>query len=153
MRRAILSLVVASAFSVPLWMSPVARAHVPVQPGVVYGPDGYVTGEAWRAYPPGSVWQGYSPGTAWSGYAPPVTPGTIYRPPVTATAPPGPVTVYPPATAYAPATLNPRWVYTQPGGTVTARPATSRRTVAPAYYREFGTGRNIFMHKPWLPNQ
>lgn len=140
MRRTTLSLVVASilgcfSLSAPAW------AQAPGQPGVVYGPDGYVPGEAWRYYPPGSVWQGYSPGTPWRGYAPPAAPpaGTVYQPPVATTTPPVAV----------PGLVYPQVRYVPQTRAVT----TSRRTVQPAYYREFGTGRNIFMHKPWLPNQ
>ncbi|MFO0890748.1 MAG: hypothetical protein U0790_16585 [Isosphaeraceae bacterium] len=152
MRTTILSLVIASTIGTLSFLAPSVHAQVPAQPGAVYGPEGYVSGEAWRVYPPGSVWQGYAPGTAWRGYAPPavtaVPPapaGVIYPPPAFATVP-APVaagTVYQPATVYTPL------VRTVPSQPVRA----TQRAVAPAYYREFGTGRNVFMHKPWLPNQ
>jgi len=109
----------------------------------------YPQGTAWGSYPPaaawggyspassppptGTAWRGYNPGTAWGGYTPTpsVTPGVIAggyaRPSQTA-----------PAVRYAPA---PR-----------VATSTSSRT-SPAHYREFGSGRNVFLHKPWLPNQ
>jgi len=147
MRKTILSLVIASTVGAFISsFAPTARAQVPGQPGAGYGPGGYAPGQAWRYYPPGTIWEGYSPGTAWRGYAPPVV-TTTPRP----TPPVGTVYVSPTQPAQ-------RYIYPQvtyvPQGTVAARPSTSSRlAVPPAYYREFGTGRNVFMHKPWLPNQ
>ncbi len=45
----------------------------------------------------------------------------------------------------------PATVYRPPS--VAARPTRAAKDFKPAHYREFGTGRNVFMHKPWLPNQ
>jgi len=159
MRRAILSLVVAAGTGLlaqPQRAS--AQVYVPPNQGG-YAPPGYTTGEAWRGYAPVSPWQNYWPGTSWSGYAPPVVttapqPATTYVP----TVPPAVVTTPPAATTTAPPRATIRY-YSQgyANGPYAQAPATpgraTRLATPPAFYREFGSGRNLFLHKPWLPNQ
>ncbi len=92
-----------------------------------YAPNGYVT--IAPAPRPNAAWSGYAPATAWQGYQP----GAAWQ-------------------GYAPGRVVTGYA-TAPGRTtVTPRSATTTR-FTPSTYREFGTGRNVFMHKPWLPGQ
>ncbi|WP_435016515.1 hypothetical protein TA3x_004082 [Tundrisphaera sp. TA3] len=100
----------------------------------------------------GSGWQGYAPGYTWGTYAAPnytvVTPAPAPRPAVGWQG-------YQPAQAwqgYQPAQA---WQGYQPGQAVRRAPAARSYSAprAPAHHREFGTGRNVFHHKPWLPGQ
>ncbi|SIN85748.1 hypothetical protein SAMN05444166_1296 [Singulisphaera sp. GP187] len=104
-------------------------------------------------YAPG--WNGYAPGYGWSGYSP-----NVYTPPVSAQ--PAPKSTWRGdslATARSGANAGVVRRFDRPGVVSQPRPAAranSTRTTKdfkPAHYREFGTGRNVFMHKPWLPNQ
>ena len=42
--------------------------------------------------------------------------------------------------------------FAAPSRTLRGAQLRSARTVFPAGHREFGTGRNVYLHKPWLPN-
>jgi hypothetical protein len=156
MRRAILSLVVAAVLG--LLAQPrdaAAQVYLPNQGG--YVPPGYTSGNGWGGYPGVNPWQNYYPGTSWTVYAPPV-----------ATVPPQPaqVVVQPPAspviqrapvvTAMVAPTLRyyPTEYANNPYAQAPATPGRATRLATqPAFYREFGSGRNVFLHKPWLPNQ
>ncbi|MDR3621075.1 MAG: hypothetical protein P4L85_17115 [Paludisphaera borealis] len=75
-----------------------------------------------------SGWQGYAPATAWRYYDPAAgwrdyTPGTAAAPSAVAAAPARPI----------------------------FRASNAGRPIS-STNREFGTGRNVHMHKPWLPN-
>jgi len=135
MRSLTLSLVAAAGLMI-IAQPRAASAQVVTDRGE-YPAPGYTTGNAWSGYAPSSTWQGYRPGTSWTGYrAPSVSAGQLAR------------TVTPGASA-------PRPVQTLPptgGNSVAARP-TGLFAVAPAFYQEFGSGRNLFLHKPWLPNK
>jgi len=149
MRKTTLSLVIALTLgSFTSSLATNARAQAPSQPGSGYGPGGYVPGQAWRYYPPGSIWEGYSPGTAWRGYSPPVVADT----PAPTPAPPA-GTVYISPTQPVQRYIYPQVTYQPQRQVVTRSGPYGGRAVTPAFYREFGTGRNVFLHKPWLPNQ
>jgi hypothetical protein len=145
MRRTILSLVVALCLSLVAGLG-TATAQVVPERGW-YPPQGYTTGNAWRGYSPVSPWQGYWPGRSWTGYRPPrvqATPPVVTAPSLAGTTPSlGVITALPGV----------RYYYSAPGYVYSTPRPTGRMATPPAFYREFGTGRNLFMHKPWLPNQ
>jgi len=59
---------------------------------------------------------------------------------------------YAPPPAPAARSVTPRWGYAP--ASRPAPPASGvRQGTPPAHHREYGTGRNVFMHKPWLPGQ
>src|SRR4051812_43512739 len=118
--------------------------------GWSYGTPGYSTSPgAWAGYPQSNAWSGYAPSGAWSGYSPATVPtppaGTAWGgyAPTPGVSTGGYVRSYAPARQYTPA---PRYV---PAPRVT----TGARMRASTPYRDDSTGRNVFMHKPWLPKR
>ncbi len=138
-----------------------ARAQQPMPSRPAAGPGwyGYVPGQGWVGYAPGSApvarpgassyriappgpggaappppgWQGYSPGSAWEGYAP-------------ASAPRTPVVRTMPRRGAIPADGSRR----RAANLVVNGNAPELLYTLPAY-REYGTGRNVPLAKPWLP--
>lgn len=114
-----------------------ARAQQAVAGGTP-GWSGYAPGYSWGSTAP-SV-GGYAPqasapvysytpsGTAWQGY----TPGTAWQP-------------YAPTTAWQGYTPAAPRAGRAPSGTMSSRPLSSAN-------RDHGSGRNVHMHKPWLPS-
>ncbi|QEH32940.1 hypothetical protein OJF2_14300 [Aquisphaera giovannonii] len=96
----------------------------------------------WYVYPGTNSWSGYAPAGGWAGYVPPTAA------PPSATAPTR-VYVQPTQPAVGPASP----VVTRPYVRYVPAARRSAPATPPAHYREFGTGRNVFLHKPWLPNQ
>ncbi|MBX6312491.1 MAG: hypothetical protein IRY99_06165, partial [Isosphaeraceae bacterium] len=78
------------------------------------------------AAPRGAGWRGYTgSGAAWRGY----TVGSAWR-------------------TYTPPPSAPANFLTGQAGVYSSRVA----AIPPSLYREFGTGRPVPLHKPWLPN-
>ena len=93
-------------------------------------------------------WSGYAPGYSWGSAAPSVG---GYAPQATT-----PVYAYPPSAAawqgYAPTTA---WQGYTPGVASAPRARTGGGTAGQPvsrHNREYGTGRTVHMHKPWLPS-
>ena len=141
-----------------LWLGSMpsgVRAQQPVAPPAAAtgsGWYGYVPGRGWVVYAPPSSpapgaapaapraplpspppgWAGYAPATAWTGYAPasaPISPAV--RPQYRRVYPPGPLRRS--AANLAVNHIAPGLSYAIPS------------------YREYGTGRNVPLAKPWLP--
>jgi hypothetical protein len=131
--------------------SPAASAPVTSEPGWY----GYAPGGGWVRYAPASApavtssaprttvatsavppgWAGYSPATGWTGYAPassPTYPGVAVIPPARQVLAPGAGRRY--AANQAVNHIAPGLAYAIPS------------------YREYGSGRNVPLAKPWLPS-
>jgi hypothetical protein len=107
-------------------------------------------GAAWGAYQPASPWTGYAPGYGWVGYAPTAS----ARPPApsgwTYSTPPNAWTGYAPQTAWTGYVPQGGWVVTPRRSDASRGYGTVNGRVTAAY-REFGSGRPVPLHKPWLP--
>jgi hypothetical protein len=107
-------------------------------------PPVYTTGNAWDGHAPANPWQNYWPGVSWGDYAP-----------TAATTPPRPASSTTALPADMPVIVRYQYPRYVPGSYSAAAPRARGGTSivkSPAFYREFGTGRNIFISKPWLPD-
>jgi hypothetical protein len=114
------------------------------------GTPAYPSSYAWYHYPRTSGWGGYAPARPWAGYAPapvPQPPGrTYWRGYGPGTAREG----YAPTTSALPGGLTRYYTPARPSVSAPRPAAGSRPRTPPSQYREPGTGRDIFMHKPRL---
>lgn len=127
--------------------APTAGAPVGAEPGWY----GYVPGQGWVSYVPPSApavapaapsartavpvapgWAGYAPATGWAGYAPASSP------------------YYPAPAVRAPRTLPADGSRRRAAHVAVNNIAPQLAYALPAY-REYGSGRNVPLAKPWLP--